>query len=136
MTNLCSCCENGCIADPNILLRKYRDDMVFYLFVLNYNDYKSQEIDDADIDQKIEEWINNKMEGLYKGEVLKKIQNNEKAKIFVKKYKLKDSFEEMANYLNNYVHSNGYKYYNEYLIATKRSNCTKIMKVSRKILNI
>ena len=29
MGSIISCCENGCIADANSLLRKYRDDMFF-----------------------------------------------------------------------------------------------------------
>ena len=37
MGSIISCCENGCVADANSLLRKYRDDMFFYLYLLVYD---------------------------------------------------------------------------------------------------
>lgn len=116
LSNLCICCENGCIADANVLLRKYRDDMFFYLFLLNYKDNKLQAKDDIEIDRNVEGWFNNARQGLYIGEILKKIQENEKVKDLVKRYNLKDAFDRIADRLNNYVHGNGYIYYNESLI--------------------
>lgn len=121
LSNLCVCCENGCISDANILMRKYRDDMFFYLFILNHSkNTMSYEKYDIEIEQKIEDWIHNKMKDLYIGDILKGIQANEKVRNLVKQYKLKDSFDEIADYFNNYVHSNGYGYYNENLIGAKR----------------
>lgn len=36
--SIVSCCEFGCIADANTLLRKYRDDLFFYLYILVWDD--------------------------------------------------------------------------------------------------
>lgn len=35
--SIISCCNNGYIADANLLLRKYRDDMFFYLYIIIYD---------------------------------------------------------------------------------------------------
>ncbi len=34
ISNVKLCCDGGCIADANTLLRKFRDDLFFYLYVL------------------------------------------------------------------------------------------------------
>lgn len=37
MGSVIACCEGACIADANTLLRKYRDDLFFYLYLAVYN---------------------------------------------------------------------------------------------------
>ena len=36
MGSVIACCESACIADANTLLRKYRDDLFFYLYISVY----------------------------------------------------------------------------------------------------
>ena len=35
--NIITCCEYACIVDANTLLRKYRDDLMFYLYIIVYD---------------------------------------------------------------------------------------------------
>lgn len=116
MGSIISCCENGCIADANSLLRKYRDDMFFYLYILVYNSnlnrFDKSSTNDK-MESKISAWIKNELKDLKISEVLKSIANSEYLKDAIKKYNLKESFNEISEYLNNYVHSNGYIYYNK-----------------------
>ena len=35
--SIISCCKAGCMADANSLLRKFRDDMFFYLYIQVYD---------------------------------------------------------------------------------------------------
>lgn len=45
--------------------------------------------------------------------VLKCIASHPSARKAVKEFQLKDSFDKLADKLNNYVHSNGHRFYNE-----------------------
>ena len=47
------------------------------------------------------------------GSVLKCIASHPSARKAVKDFRLKDSFDKLTDKLNNYVHSNGYRFYNE-----------------------
>ena len=66
--SIISCCESGCIADAYSLLRKYRDDMFFYLYIVVYDvcnkmDNKSPVVDK--METNIERWINNDLYGIF-----------------------------------------------------------------------
>lgn len=116
MGSIISCCENGCIADANSLLRKYRDDMFFYLYLLVYDsEYKMEH--EASSNQKREEtisqWMENNLRNFQITQLLKSIANSEYCKEAIDKYNLKASFDKIGRRLNNYVHSNGYAYYNQ-----------------------
>lgn len=113
--SIISCCESGCIADAYSLLRKYRDDMFFYLYIVVYDacnksDHKSSTVDQ--METNIERWINNDLCDLKIGEVLRAIGQSPQAKTAVQKYNLKAYFDAIGNRLNNYVHSNGVSFYN------------------------
>ena len=114
--NICACCEHASMADGNALLRKYRDDLVFYLYLSAYDANKKLEcIPDkiAKMENIIADWAENKLEGLQIGTVLLAISSMPQLKEAVKKYSLKSSFDRIGKRLNNYVHSNGYSYYNQ-----------------------
>lgn len=114
--SIISCCENACIADANSLLRKYRDDMFFYLYVLVYDSYSKMDSNSKvckDMESKINNWLKNELRDFYINQVLKAIAGSESLKDAVEKYNLKNTFDEIGEYLNNYVHSNGYRYYNQ-----------------------
>ena len=116
--SIISCCESGCMADAYTLLRKYLDDLFFYLYVITYNVNKKFSSDleskkDKEMKRNIDNWVENKLSDLYIGQVLSAIGRSAQAKDAVIKYKLKDAFDEIGDKLNNYVHSNGISFYNE-----------------------
>lgn len=110
-----SCCESACIADGYSLLRKYRDDMFFYLYIVIYDSYdrienKSQTF--AQMEVNIERWMNNDLNNLYIGTVLKDISQFPRVRDAVEKYNLRAYYDEIGVRLNNYVHGNGASFYN------------------------
>lgn len=113
--SIISCCESGCMADAYSLLRKYRDDLFFYLYIVVYDSYdkfekKTQTV--LKMEENIEKWIANNLNDLQIGTVLKDIGQSQGAKDAVRKYKLKPYFITLREKLNNYVHSNGVDFYN------------------------
>ncbi len=111
--NIVSCCESGCLADANSLLRKYKDDLFFFLYIIVYDvNSKFDNASQMEEGEKIDAWLNNKLEDLSIGNVLKSIGNAMQVRDIVKKYGLKTTFDSIQKKLNNYVHSNGIAYYN------------------------
>lgn len=113
MGSVISCCKNACIADANTLLRKYRDDLFFYLYIQVYNGLDKNSTQAKRMKSKIEEWLNNKLKKLKITEVLADIGKIPQNNNLIKKYDLKTSFDNIGGELNNFVHSNGYVYYNQ-----------------------
>ena len=65
--SIISCCEYGCISDANTLLRKYRDDLFFYLYILVYDsEKKSNSASEIlpEIERNIESWLQNELNNL------------------------------------------------------------------------
>ena len=94
--SIVSCCESGCIADAYSLLRKYRDDLFFYLYIVVFDtcnklENKSPAI--AQMETNIERWINNGLDDLHIGTVLQAIGQSPRVKEAVQKYKLKSFFD-------------------------------------------
>ena len=113
--SIISCCESGCMADAYSLLRKYRDDLFFYLYIVVCNacnklDSKSPAV--VQMEANIERWINNDLDDLHIGTVLKAIGQSSRVTAAVQKYNLKSYFDALGDRLNNYVHSNGVAFYN------------------------
>ena len=113
MGSIISCCESACIADANTLLRKYRDDLFFCLFISTYNGFDANSKEAKSLANQIIKWLNNDLTDLQIGQVLKAIAQVPQIKDAVEKYKLKKSFDAIGKALNNYVHSNGRSYYNQ-----------------------
>lgn len=116
MENIICCCENGCIADANTLLRKYRDDIFFYLYIVVYDSIhksgsKSAEL--SKMEEQIKFWLKNDLTNLNINTVLKAIAFSPDITDAVNTYNLKASFDKIGKELNGYVHSNGYCYYNQ-----------------------
>lgn len=118
MESIRYCCMNANFADAYSLLRKYRDDLFYYVYLFTVAD-KSDFTQFADIDQlnedekNIWDWVHNQQKDLHIGSVLKCIALHPSARQAVQDFKLRDSFDELADKLNNYVHSNGHLFYNE-----------------------
>ncbi len=121
MGSIADCCRVACIADANTLLRKYRDDLFFYIYILIYD--KNRRVDEPNekdiIESNVEKWLQNGLRNLNISEVLKSIGMSKQLMDVVKKYNLQDSFNAVSERLNNYVHSNGYQFYNKSFAAYK-----------------
>lgn len=109
------CCEYGNLADASTLLRKYRDDLFFSLYLIvvcdDSNFFNQSELNK---DEKlINNWLKNELRGLNIGYVFSQISKSTKLIEAVKKYNLEDSFNIIGKNLNNFVHSNGIDYYNK-----------------------
>ncbi len=111
MGNVIACCECGCIADASTLLRKYRDDLFFYLYILVCNSLDLESKQAKSMIEKIGKWNENELKDFQIGQVLKEIAMAPQLKDIVIKYHLKESFKTIGDALNNYVHSNGRAYY-------------------------
>lgn len=118
MDSIRYCSMNGNFADAYTLLRKFRDDLFYYVYLLAVADnsdftqfVKSHELS-AD-EKNIWDWVHNKQKDLHIGSVLKYIASHPSTKKAIKMFGLRESFDKIADNLNNYVHSNGYSFYNE-----------------------
>lgn len=128
--SIISCCEAGCLADAYSLLRKYRDDLFFCLYIVICNNCKTSEGQMKNINEmeaNIARWISNDLQNLNSAFVLKAIGESPRGKEAVIKYGLKDYFERIGKKLNNYVHSNGIDFYNRNL------NCYGEKELSKRI---
>ena len=127
--SIVSCCKNGCIADANVLARKYRDDIFFFLYIICYERLIATEPDNKEgieaMERNILLWNNNMLSGLNIKVILKSISEISVLKYPVVKYKLKDTFNEIGKQLNNFMHGNGKKYYNYYLWKGVQENYIK-----------
>ena len=113
--SIINCCESGCIADAYSLLRKYRDDMFFYLYIMIYEAEKKLENDlehVTRIESCVKKWMTNDLKNLNITTVLKDISQSTKVQEAVNKYGMKDYFQKIGKTLNDYVHSNGISFYN------------------------
>ena len=120
--SIISCCESGCMADAYSLLRKYLDDLFFYLYIVVFGTCNMQENKSAAIakmETNIERWINNCLDDLYIGTVLQAVGQSPRVKEAVQKYHLKSYFDALNPKLNNFVHSNGVSFYNQNVNAYK-----------------
>ncbi len=113
--SIISCCESACLADANTLLRKYRDDLFFYLYVVVYEAYAElQEVEKTRKMQKnIKLWLQDELRNLDISEIMKTIGKSPQASGAVKIYNMQSSFDELGKRLNNFVHGNGMSFYNK-----------------------
>lgn len=130
--SIISCCEKGCMADAFSLLRKFRDDMFFYLYIVVYDTYSK--VDDkthiaVKMGTNIERWINNDLCDLPITTIFKEIGQSPQVKEAVRKYDMKSYFDSIGNRLNNYVHSNGVVFYNRNVNAYQDNELQKQMQV-------
>lgn len=118
MESIRFCCLNANFADAYSLLRKYRDDLVFYLYLFSAADNSdfTRFVDEDQLNEgerNIWNWVHNQQKNLTIGTVLQSIASHPSAGKAVRDFKLKNSFDQLGDKLNNYVHSNGYMFYNE-----------------------
>lgn len=112
--SMIACAEYGNIADVHVLLRKLRDDLFFYLYVIvacRNNDILSED-NLSKQETYINAWIKNQLSHLNISEVIKDITSSGECVELVEKFRLKDELKQIGCTLNNYTHGNGNLYYN------------------------
>ncbi len=112
--SMIACAEYGNIADVHVLLRKLRDDLFFYLYVIvacRNNDILSED-NLSKQETYINAWIKNQLSRLNISEVIKDITSSGECVELVEKFRLKDELKQIGCTLNNYTHGNGNLYYN------------------------
>lgn len=127
------CCENCNLADANTLIRKYRDDLFFYLYVLYVNS-NSDILSEKEIskhEKNIIKWRKDNLKDLNINEILIYIGKSSTAKEAISKHNLQKTLKKVNDDLNNFVHSNGKSFYNrsyQYYLNTNsiKENTEKI----------
>ena len=122
--SIISCCESGCLADANTLLRKYKDALFFYLYLVAYDsDCKIAEPSKRTrkMEKNIQRWLRNELGDLGIGQILKEIGTSPQVTEAVMKYHLQTYLENIRDRLHNYVHGNGIAYYNRSVNSYKES---------------
>ena len=112
------CCINANIADAYTLLRKYRDDLFYYLYLLAVADNSDftrfvelEHLNEAE--KNIWNWFNNQQKNLHISSVLKYLATNKEIKKAIERFKLRDWFDRIGIKLNDFVHANGRVFYNK-----------------------
>ena len=131
LESITCCIINSNIADAVTLIRKLRDDLFFYIYIIevsNRRDFNQK----TKQDRIVLDWVNDKLSDLQITSIFKFIAESEDVKKIIDRYNLKCKFDTMSNNLNNYVHSNGMSYYNESFFHIQASGktdeiCTKII---------
>lgn len=115
--SIVSCLQNANFSDAYVLLRKYRDDLFFYVYmILVSNDSKEKILSDEPLnkhEKNMLKWLKNELTDLNISEILQYLGKSTILQSTVKKYNLHSSFNDMGVVLNNYVHANGIAYYNQ-----------------------
>lgn len=132
--SISQCLVSVNIADMFTLLRKSRDDLFFYLLVKVV--HKKNDPDGNDnMKGKLKDWENNHLQDLATCEVMKYIGSYKPVLAAIKKYGLRKEFDDMGLVLNNYVHSNGIVYYNQFYDKYRAMSCADHTDVLKGILD-
>lgn len=138
--SIIQCCKYGNLSDAYTLLRKAKDDMFFYLYLITVTSRSSRvfsTIPDKH-DKNIENWLNNKLSHFHIDHIIdffiastnscdstissKKCTNTDfknseddtlsNLKEAIEKYNIKDTLIRIKNKMNNFTHTNGIGYCN------------------------
>lgn len=111
------CLRTGKESDAFNLMRKFRDDLIFYLYVelKTKPTISSDNITRHYKNIKIEDWIFNTLKDLKWYDCLEEIKQNNDIKGAIKKYKLFNNNNYKDAIFNNYVHANGINFYNQHM---------------------
>lgn len=112
------CCAHGAFSDANTLVRKLRDDLLLFAYLLEVIDSRNVFSDSLDNDDEviIHAWFSNSMDKLPKklrGKLkydtyMKRLKNNKHISTILSKYNLEHYWDtHLRTILNDYVHNNG-----------------------------
>jgi len=114
------CFEYGSASDANTLIRKFRDDLFFYLYILEVNNNQVVLFDqnrrseikshNRQVDFVIK-WFNNELKNFdFNKNIISYLKKNSNIKEVIEKHNLEDAWKKIFKNLNNYVHNNGVSY--------------------------
>ncbi|MDD2530737.1 MAG: hypothetical protein PHN41_05855 [Bacteroidales bacterium] len=120
LLSIIKCCDFGSISDANTLIRKFRDDIFFYLYVLQVDNNRVILFDETRKD-KIQEynkqinfivkWFNNSLSNFdFNRNIVPYLKTNTDIEEIINKDKLEDIWKRIFKNLNNGVHNNGVSY--------------------------
>ena len=117
--SIASCIENAVFADAAVLIRKYRDDLFFYLYILLYDRQQKQGMPSAEkMARNISKWLNNGLKNFdFKKDVLKTIEEDATFSKLFQEYDINGSLRHIGRQLNDFVHANKYNCYNRNINA-------------------
>lgn len=111
LNSIKSCVGKGSLGDVYLLIRKMRDDLILYLYFIEIEERHSCLNDETNIHEKNAiKWMNNNLNDLYLDEMINYLRNDKNIKEVIRKHNLKDTWIEIKDLLNNYVHTNGRSY--------------------------
>ncbi len=131
-----ACCAIGSFSDANTLIRKLRDDLIQYLYILtviNGRKYRWE----GDVDEKISNdeeavvaWFTNTVSDL-KRPIKRKLEfknymdileTNQQVSCVLQRYNLKKYWEVLRQRLNDYVHNNGVGFTSQNFVKRNNEN--------------
>ena len=117
LSSIKQCCSIGSFSDANTLIRKLRDDLIQYVYILTIINERNLRIHDrmTDDEKAVYAWFNNSVSELDKPikkklefeNYMKVLKQNTRIKDILERYKLLDYWEILRKRLNDYVHNNG-----------------------------
>lgn len=138
--SLIMCCEVGNFGDVYTLLRKLRDNLFFYLYVLEVSNSADMlsKTEMTEQEKYIKKWLQNKLTGLTFNGMFQFLCNSTSLKPAIEKYNFEVEFKKINKTLNNYVHSNGVKYLNHpigyYFSVSTESFSEELYSVAERIM--
>lgn len=111
------CIKIGNLSDAIMLVRKYKDDLLFYLYsTLNTFDYINSTIWNTKPDVKkrkeIDKWMKNNRNSFNISKAIDYFSEDERLKDFLIKFDIINRYKKLNRNLNNFTHSNGFDYIN------------------------
>lgn len=101
--------EIGHFSDVNVLMRKLRDDLFLFLYLLEVvNRYRLGH--ETVHERNAFKWMENKLENLTISDILIYLIKNESINKAIIKHNLRKAWDNIGKNLNNFVHGNGIMY--------------------------
>lgn len=107
------CARYGNLADTHMLIRKARDDLFFYLYVIVACDpyiFSNDNINNCE--KKVYEWSQNNLSNLNIKTIIDSILGSEKCRELADQFNLNNELKTIGRTLNDYTHGNGVSFYN------------------------
>lgn len=127
------CSSLGNFADANTLIRKLRDDLLLYVYIISITNKRrlTSNSDLTDDEKAVEAWLNNTVKELdYKTKkklgfdnYMKYLKKDPNIENILKSYQLDNYWSYLTTKLNDYVHNNGLQFTLHNVI---KSNTTQI----------
>lgn len=110
------CIKLGNFSDAIMLVRKYRDDLIFYFYgANNYKDYSYSTLSynpDKAKRKEIDKWMQNRRRDFKIRNAVIQLSENEQYKGLFSKFHIVERYNEFNKQLNSFTHTNGISYIN------------------------